>query len=107
MGDDPDRRVDGERVTRRAPRHERAVGLLDAALAPVPGQGAPGQEGPGGRGLQCVIGGDLRSGGWEAYLHRTDDFMRFAAHRMIVEMLTLHGGESKRRYVWLLRPDRH
>lgn len=54
-----------------------------------------------------LLSGDLRSGGWEAYLHRTEDFMRFTAHRMIVEMLTLHGGESKRRYVWMLRHDGH
>ena len=49
-----------------------------------------------------ALSGDLRSGGWEAYLHRSEDFIRFTAHRMILEMLTLHGGESKRRYVWLL-----
>ena len=54
-----------------------------------------------------VLSGDLRSGGWEAYLHRTEDFIRFASHRMIVEMLTLHGGESRRRYVWMVRRDRH
>ncbi|MBA3315693.1 MAG: hypothetical protein M3552_12615 [Planctomycetota bacterium] len=54
-----------------------------------------------------ILSGDLRSGGWEAYLHRTEDFIRFTSHRMIVEMLTLHGGESRRRYVWLFRKDRH
>lgn len=54
-----------------------------------------------------LLSGDLRSGGWEAYLHRTEDFIRFASHRMIVEMLTLHGGESKRRYVWTLKRDKH
>ena len=54
-----------------------------------------------------LLSGDLRSGGWEAYLHRSEDFIRFTAHRMIVEMLTLHGGESRRRYVWLLHHDRH
>lgn len=53
-----------------------------------------------------LLSGDLRSGGWEAYLHRTEDFLRFASHRMIVEMLTLHGGESKRRYVWTLHRRR-
>ena len=36
--------------------------------------------------------GDMRSGGWEAHLHRSDDFLRFTAHQMIVEMLVLHGG---------------
>jgi len=39
-----------------------------------------------------VFRGDLRSGGWEAYLHRSDDFLRFTAHVMILEMLALHGG---------------
>lgn len=39
--------------------------------------------------------GDLRSGGWEAHLQRSDDFLRFAAHQMIVEMLALHGGALK------------
>jgi hypothetical protein len=54
-----------------------------------------------------VLSGDLRSGGWEAYLHRTEDFIRFTSHRMIVEMLTLHGGESRRRYVWMMGRDHH
>ncbi|GIX04027.1 MAG: hypothetical protein KatS3mg113_1033 [Planctomycetaceae bacterium] len=49
------------------------------------------------------LSGDLRAGGWEAYLHRSDDFIRFTAHLMIVEMLQLHGGESQRRLVVKLR----
>jgi hypothetical protein len=49
------------------------------------------------------LSGDLRSGGWEAYLHRSDDFIRFTSHLMVVEMLQLHGGESKRRVVVKLR----
>ncbi|MFN0199131.1 MAG: hypothetical protein ACKVT0_20470 [Planctomycetaceae bacterium] len=52
------------------------------------------------------LSGDRRSGGWEAYLHRSEDFIRFASHRMIVEMLTLHGGEAQRRYVWKFRKER-
>ncbi|MDA0835321.1 MAG: hypothetical protein O2955_17220 [Planctomycetota bacterium] len=52
------------------------------------------------------LSGDKRSGGWEAYLHRSEDFIRFSCHRMIVEMLTLHGGEAQRRYVWKLRKER-
>lgn len=44
--------------------------------------------------------GDERSGGWRAYLYRSDDFLRFTSHLMIVEMLTLHGGEAQRKYVW-------
>jgi hypothetical protein len=39
-----------------------------------------------------IMRGDQRSGGWEAYLHRSDDFLRFASHLMILEMLSLHGG---------------
>lgn len=50
--------------------------------------------------------GDLRSGGWEAYLQRSEDFIRFTAHVMVVEMLQLHGGEAKRRVVlkWRRHP---
>lgn len=42
-----------------------------------------------------IYSGDLRSGGWEAYLQRSDDFLKFTAHQMIVEMLALHGGTLK------------
>jgi len=45
------------------------------------------------------LSGDLRSGGWEAYMHRSEDFIRFTSHLMIVEMLSLHGGEGKHRIV--------
>jgi len=49
------------------------------------------------------LGGDLRSGGWEAYLHRSDDFVRFTSYRMILEMLSLHGGEGKHRMIFKFR----
>ncbi len=49
------------------------------------------------------LSGDLRSGGWKAYLQRSEDFIRFASHQMIVEMLMLHGGEAQRKYVFKLR----
>jgi hypothetical protein len=49
------------------------------------------------------LGGDLRSGGWEGYLQRSDDFIRFTAHLMVVEMMQLHGGEAKRRVVFKRR----
>ena len=42
-----------------------------------------------------IYSGDLRSGGWEAYLQRSEDFLKFTAHQMIVEMLALHGGTLK------------
>jgi hypothetical protein len=48
---------------------------------------------------------DLRSGGWDAWLYRTDDFIRFTAHRMIKEMLALHGGETRRRVVFVWRRE--
>jgi hypothetical protein len=37
----------------------------------------------------------MRSGGWEAYLHRSDDFLQFASHVLVIEMLELHGGPLK------------
>jgi len=45
--------------------------------------------------------GDTRSGGWEAYLHRSDDFLRFASNLLVMEMLTLHGGPLKTEKVCL------
>ena len=45
------------------------------------------------------LGGDQSSGSWEAHLHRSEDFIRFTAHLMIVEMLTLHGGQGRRRLI--------
>jgi len=47
--------------------------------------------------------GDRRSGGWEAHLHRSEDFIRFASHLMIVEMLSLHGGAVKTQIVFKWR----
>jgi hypothetical protein len=49
---------------------------------------------------------DLRSGGWKASLYRTEDFIRFSSHRMIVEMLALHGGETRHRVVFLWRREK-
>jgi hypothetical protein len=49
------------------------------------------------------LSGDLRSGGWEGYLQRSEDFLRFTSHVMIVEMLQLHGGETRRRVVIMHR----
>ncbi len=45
--------------------------------------------------------GDMRSGGWEAYLHRSDDFLQFASHVLVIEMLELHGGPLKTEKVLL------
>lgn len=49
------------------------------------------------------LGGNQRTGTWEASLHRSEDFMRFCSHLMVVEMLTLHGGESRTRLVFKMR----
>jgi len=43
--------------------------------------------------------GDGREADWMARLEWADEFHRFACHMMIVEMLTLHGGEGRRRVV--------
>ena len=53
--------------------------------------------------LKCyyVRRGDLRSGGWEAYLHRSDDFLRFTSHVLVLEMLALHGGSLTTEKVFL------
>jgi hypothetical protein len=48
-----------------------------------------------------VLRGDMRSGGWEAYLHRSDDFLQFASHILVVEMLSLHGGPLKTEKIFL------
>lgn len=52
------------------------------------------------------ISGDMRGGGWKAYLYRSEDFIRFTAHMMVVEMLTLHGGQGKRRVIFKLRKQK-
>jgi hypothetical protein len=52
------------------------------------------------------LGADRRSGSWEAAMHRTDEFLRFCSHQMIVEMLTLHGGDAQRRIVFKFRQYR-
>ena len=43
---------------------------------------------------------DARFGGWEAYLQRSDDFVRFCCHEHIAEMLAARGGSRKTRVVW-------
>ncbi len=49
------------------------------------------------------LSGDQRSGGWTGHLHRSEDFIRFCMHRMILEMLQLHGGEARKRFVFTSR----
>ena len=37
----------------------------------------------------------MRCGIWEAYRHRSHDFLQFASFVLLVEMLELHGGPLK------------
>ena len=43
---------------------------------------------------------DARFGGWQNYLQRSDDFIRFCCHMHIAEMLSARGGASETRVVW-------
>ena len=43
---------------------------------------------------------DARAGGWQSYLQRSDDFIRFCCHLHIAEMLTARGGAGETRVVW-------
>jgi hypothetical protein len=43
---------------------------------------------------------DARFGGWQNYLARSDDFVRFCCHMHISEMLSARGGASETRVVW-------
>ncbi len=43
---------------------------------------------------------DARFGGWESYLQRSDDFIRFCCHMHISEMLAARGGSQKTQVVW-------
>jgi hypothetical protein len=43
---------------------------------------------------------DARFGGWQAYLQRSDDFVRFCCHMHISEMLSARGGSRKTRVLW-------
>ena len=43
---------------------------------------------------------DARLGGWQSYLQRSDDYIRFCCHMHIAEMLTARGGAGETRVVW-------
>jgi hypothetical protein len=43
---------------------------------------------------------DARFGGWQNYLQRSDDFIRFCCHMHICEMLSARGGANQTRVVW-------
>ena len=43
---------------------------------------------------------EARFGGWQSYLQRSDDYVRFCCHLHIAEMLTARGGAGQTRVVW-------
>ena len=43
---------------------------------------------------------DARFGGWQTYLQRSNDFIRFCCHMHISEMLSARGGAGESRVVW-------
>jgi hypothetical protein len=43
---------------------------------------------------------DARFGGWQNYLQRSGDFIRFCCHVHISEMLAARGGAGESRVVW-------
>jgi hypothetical protein len=49
---------------------------------------------------------DARFGGWQNYLQRSDDFIRFCCHVHIAEMLSARGGADQTRVVWRWPNDR-
>lgn len=48
----------------------------------------------------CFFRDDGRIGGWQGYLLRSDDFIRFCCHLHITETLAARGGSGKTRVVW-------
>ncbi len=53
----------------------------------------------------AIFRDDARFGGWQSYLQRSDDFIRFCCHLHITEMLTARGAAGETRVVWRW-PDR-
>lgn len=50
---------------------------------------------------------DARGGNWQAYLVRSDDFVRFCCHMHIWETLVARGGAGEARVVWRVpKPDK-
>lgn len=43
---------------------------------------------------------DARFGGWQSYLQRSEDFIRFCCHMHLWEMLSARGGAGETRVVW-------
>lgn len=52
------------------------------------------------------IRNDDRFGGWQAFLQRSDDYIRFCCHLHIAEMLSARGGAGETEVVWRWPPYR-
>jgi hypothetical protein len=50
---------------------------------------------------------DARFGGWQAYLQRSEDFIRFCCHLHLSETLALRGGQDKSRLILRWPVDRY
>ncbi|MCA9134017.1 MAG: hypothetical protein KDA45_12710 [Planctomycetales bacterium] len=50
---------------------------------------------------------DARFGGWQAYLQRSEDFIRFCCHLHVVETLSSRGGQDKSRLIFRWPLDRY
>jgi hypothetical protein len=50
---------------------------------------------------------DARFGGWQAYLQRSEDFIRFCCHRHVVETLAARGGQLESRLILRWPIDRY
>ncbi|MFW6169133.1 MAG: hypothetical protein ACODAD_01500 [Planctomycetota bacterium] len=54
----------------------------------------------------CFFRDDARIGGWQSYLVRSQDFIRFSCHLHIAEVLAARGGSGETRVVWRWPIDR-
>ena len=43
---------------------------------------------------------EARFGGWQAYLQRKQDFIRFCCHLHVTETLAARGGATEKQVVW-------
>ena len=50
---------------------------------------------------------DTRFGGWQAYLQRSEDFIRFCCHLHLQETLVSRGGQDKSRLIFRWPLDRY
>ncbi len=50
---------------------------------------------------------DARFGGWQAYLQRSEDFIRFCCHLHVTETLASRGGQDKSRLIFRWPIDRY